>query len=318
MSVQEQEQTMRIFVAGGTGVIGQPLVRALVNQGHEVTASTSRPSGIAVIDRLGAHPVIMDGLDAPSVRQAVLDARPHTVINEMSALSQPSGDYGAWLAVTNRLRNEGTHALMEAAQEAGARRVISQSGSYMTEPGSGPSDESTPPYLDGPGPVGVHVRASVAGEKQVLGTPGVEGVVLRYGFFYGAGTALGPDGDWVKAVQAGQLPIVGDGGGLYPLVHVRDAVTATLLAVGHGDPGIYNVVSDEPAPQAEWVPYLAELLDAPAPRRMSEDEAAEQLGVQAVYYGTQLRHARNAKAKSALGLVLEYPSWRAGFRAVLR
>jgi nucleoside-diphosphate-sugar epimerase len=120
----------------------------------------------------------------------------------------------------------------------------------------------------------------------------------------------------VKAVQTGELPIVGDGGGLYPFVHVDDAVSATLLAVDHGDPGIYNVVGDEPAPAAEWIPYLAELLHAPAPGRVSEDEAVEHVGVQAVYYGTQLRQASNDKAKSGLGLVLQYPSWREGFSAL--
>jgi 2-alkyl-3-oxoalkanoate reductase len=304
---------MRIFVAGGTGVIGRPIVRTLVGRGHEVTASTSRPSGLEVVEELGARPVVMDGLDESAVRRVIVEANPEVVINEMTALAVSSSDYGTWLAVTNQLRNEGTKAVMTAAQEAGARRVISQSGAYMIQPGIGPTDESSPPYVDGPGPVGVHVRASVAGEEKVLGTPGVEGVVLRYGFFYGQGTALGPDGDWVKAVQAGELPIVGDGGGLFPFIHVDDAVSATLLAVDNGDPGIYNVVGDEPAPQAEWIRYLAELLDSPAPRRVSEEDAVEQVGAQAVYYGTQLRHVRNDKVKSGFGLALEHPSWREGF-----
>jgi nucleoside-diphosphate-sugar epimerase len=268
------------------------------------------------VEGLGAQPVVMDGLDASAVRQVIVEAEPEVVINQMTALSVPSGDYGAWLAVTNQLRNKGTKAVMQAAQEAGTRRAISQSGAYMTQPGDGPTDESSPPYLDGPGPVGVHVRASVAGEEKVLGTPGVEGVVLRYGFFYGEGTALGPEGDWVKAVRAGELPIVGDGAGLYPFIHVDDAVSATLLAVDNGDPGVYNVVCDEPAAQAEWISYLAEHLRAPTPRHVSEEEAAEQLGVQAVYYGTQLRQAGNDKAKSGLGLALEHPSWREGFRTL--
>jgi 2-alkyl-3-oxoalkanoate reductase len=304
---------MRIFVAGGTGVIGRPIVRTLVGRGHEVTASTSRPSGLSVIEGLGARPVVMDGLDESAVRRVIVEAKPEVVINEMTALAVSSSDYGTWLAVTNRLRDEGTKAVMSAAREAGARRVISQSGAYMIRPGVGPVDESSPPYVDGPGPVGVHVRASLAGEEKVLGTPGVEGVVLRYGFFYGHGTALGPDGDWVKAVQGGELPVVGDGGGLFPFIHVDDAVSATLLAVENGDPGVYNVVGDEPAAQAEWIRYLAELLDAPAPRRVSEEDAVEQVGAQAVYYGTQLRQVSNDKAKSGLGLALEHPSWREGF-----
>jgi 2-alkyl-3-oxoalkanoate reductase len=148
----------------------------------------------------------------------------------------------------------------------------------------------------------------------VVGTPGIEGVVLRYGFLYDEGTAIGPGGDLAAAVTAGEIPIVGEGAGRYPFVHVRDAVSATVQAVDKGTRGIYNVVDDEPAPQAVWLAYLAELLDAPAPRHVSEEEAAERFGIQTVYYGNQLRAASNAKAKRELGLRLEYPSWREGFR----
>lgn len=177
-----------------------------------------------------------------------------------------------------------------------------------------PTDESSPLYLDAPEPIRSHIQANIAAETVVLGTPGIEGVVLRYGFLYGEGTAIGPGGEWATGVKSGDLPIVGEGAGRYPFVHVRDAVSATVQAVDRGSPGIYNVVGDEPAPQAEWLPYLAEILDAPPPRRVSEEEAEEQIGAQAVYYGTQLRAASNAKAKAELGLTLEYPSWREGFR----
>ena len=307
---------MRIFVAGATGVIGRPIVRALAGRGHEVTGSTTRPDGFKVVEGLGGRPVVMDGLDESAVRRVIVEVEPEVVINEMTSLAVSSSDYGSWLAVTDRLRNEGTKAVMTAAQEAGARRVISQSGAYMIEPGAGPSDEDSPPYVQGPGAVGAHVRATVAGEEKVLDTPGVEGLVLRYGFFYGEGTALGPDGDWAKAVQVGELPVVGDGGGCFPFIHVDDAVSATLLAVENGDPGIYNVVGDEIAPQSDWIPYLAELLGAPKPGRVSADEAAILVGPQAVYYGTQLRPVSNDKAKAKLGLALEHPSWREGFRVV--
>jgi 2-alkyl-3-oxoalkanoate reductase len=134
--------------------------------------------------------------------------------------------------------------------------------------------------------------------------------------FYEPRDNLGPGGEWATGVKSGDVPIVGEGAGQYPFVHVRDAVSATVQAVDRGSPGIYNVVGDEPASQAEWLPYLAEILEAPPPRRVSEEEAEEQLGAQAVYYGTQLRAASNAKAKSELGLTLEYPSWREGFRAL--
>jgi nucleoside-diphosphate-sugar epimerase len=310
-----KETTVRIFVAGGTGVLGRPLVEVLVGLGHEVTASTHRSENLSTVKALGARPALLDGLDGAAVRQAVLEAEPELIINQMTALSAPSRDYARWLEVTNRLRSEGTKTLMTAARDAGTRRVVAQSASFTTQPvGSGPTDESAPLYLEAPEPIRTHVQAIIAAETHVLGTPGIDGVVLRYGFLYGEGTAIGPGGEWATGVQSGSVPIVGEGAGRYPFVHVRDAVWATVQAVDRASPGIYNVVGDEPAAQVEWLPYLAEILDAPAPRRVTEEEAEEQIGVQAVYYGTQLHAASNAKAKSELGLTLEYPSWREGFR----
>jgi 2-alkyl-3-oxoalkanoate reductase len=202
---------------------------------------------------------------------------------------------------------------MEAARDAGTRRVVSQSGAYMFEPTPETADESSPVYVDAPDPVGFHIRSSVAGEDAVVGTSGVEGLVLRYGFFYGPGTAIGSGGEWSDAVQSGELPIVGEGGGVYPFIHVDDAVSATLRAIDNGAPGIYNVVCDEPAPQREWISYLAELLGAPTPPELDEDEAADKLGVQSVYYGARLPRVSNAKAKEHLGMELRYASWRDGF-----
>lgn len=307
---------MRIFVAGGTGVVGRPLVEALVSHGHLVTVSTRRTDSFPVVEALGARPVVMDGLDETGIRHAIFGAEPEVTINLMTALSTPSRDYATWLALTNRLRSEGTSLLMNAAVEAGCRRVVAQSASFMTEPGPGATDESAMPYLDGPEPLRSHVHANIEAETRVLNTPAIEGVVLRYGFLYGAGTSIGPGGDIATAVKAGEMPIVGEGAGRYPLVHVRDAASATLNAIDRGGPGIYNIVDDEPAPQAEWLPYLAQLLDAPPPRRVSEEAAEQQFGVQAVYYGNQLRAASNAKAKARLGFTPEYPSWRDGFRKV--
>ena len=152
---------MRIFVAGGTGVLGRPLVEALVDRGHEVTASTHWTENLSVIEALGARPALVDGLDDAAVRQAILETEPEVIINQVTALSAPSRDYARWLAVTNRLRSEGTKSVMSAAQEAGARRAISQSDAFITQPGTGPTDESSPPYVDGPGPVGLHVVQDV-------------------------------------------------------------------------------------------------------------------------------------------------------------
>ncbi|MEV6285620.1 NAD(P)-dependent oxidoreductase [Kribbella sp. NPDC051770] len=257
---------MRVFVAGGTGVVGRPLVAALLERGHDVAASTRRTGSLQALEALGARAVVMDGLDATSVRRAIAGYRPEVVVNQMTALAEPSTDYGRWLAVTNELRRDGTRILMA--------------------------------------------------EELVLGTDGVEGVVLRYGFLYGPGTAIGPGGDIATAVQAGELPIVGAGAGHSPFVHVDDAVAATLPAIEKDAQGIYNVVDDDPAPQADWLPYLADLLGGPRPRQVSEEEATQRLGPQSVYYGNQLRPAGNARAKTDLGMTLAYPSWRQGFPKV--
>jgi 2-alkyl-3-oxoalkanoate reductase len=175
--------------------LGRPLVEALVDRGHEVTASTHRTENFAVIEALGARPALMDGLDDAAVRQAILETEPEVIINQLTALAAPSRDYARWLAVTNRLRSEGTKTLM-AAREAGTRRVVAQSASFMTQPvGSDPTDESSPLYLDAPEPIRSHIQANIVAETLVLGTPWIEGVVLRYGFLYGEGTAIGPGGE---------------------------------------------------------------------------------------------------------------------------
>lgn len=306
---------MKVFVAGGTGVVGRPLVEALVKRGDEVTASTHRAENFSVIESLGARPALMDALDEAAVHQAILEAEPEVVVNQVTALAVPARDYATWLAVTNRIRRHGTNTLMAAARATGTRRVVAQSASFMTQPGgSGRTDESSPLYIDAPEPIRSHVLANIAAEELVVGTPGIEGIVLRLGFLYGEGTAIGPGGEWATGAASGDVPIVGEGSGRYPFIHVRDAVSATVHAVDRGKPGIYNIVDDEPAPQAEWLPYLAEILNGPPPPHISETQAEQQLGVQAVYYGARLRPASNAKAKSELGLILEYPSWREGFR----
>lgn len=303
---------MRIFVAGGSGVLGRPVVRDLVAAGHEVTATTRSPERARVLERLGARASLMDGLDVASVRDAVAQARPEVLINQQTSLAAPARDYATWLATTNRLRSTGARILMAAARDVGTRRVIAQSASFMTHPDAiGPTDESSPLYVDAPEPVRSHVLANIATEHAALMTPGIQGVVLRYGFLYGEGTGFGPGGAFAEAVRSGDLPIVGHGAGAYPFVHLDDAVTATLAAVELGA-GVYNVVDDEPARQGAWLPHLAHLLGAPAPARV-DGAAAERLGAQAVYYGTQLRPATNARAKAELGLTLAYPSWKDGF-----
>lgn len=308
---------MRIFVAGGTGVVGHPLVEALVNVGHEVTATSHRADSLETLEELGASPVLMDGLDESAVHHAILDAKPEVIVNQMTALAVPASDYGAWLTLTNRLRVEATATLMNAARAAGTHRVVAQSASFMTDPRSPePTDESATLYLDGPEPIRSHVHANVSAELRVVGTEGIDGLVLRYGFLYGPKTSIGPGGDIARAVEAGEMPVVGEGAGCYPMIHVRDAVSATVHAVHHGPSGIYNIVDDEPARQSDWMPFLAKMLGAPPPPRVTAAEATARYGVQAVYYGNQLPAAGNRRAKAELGMKLEYPSWRDGFRDV--
>ncbi|MGY1606256.1 NAD-dependent epimerase/dehydratase family protein [Geodermatophilus sp. SYSU D00700] len=307
----------RVFLAGGTGVLGRALLPLLLAAGHRVTATTRSPARAGQLRAAGAEPAVVDAFDAPALRAAVTAARPDVVLHQLTALSGPAADYGAWLADTNRLRAEVTPVLVDAARAAGARRVVAQSASFTTAP-QGPwlLDEDAPPYSDAPGALRGHTAAALALERAVLGTDGIEGVVLRYGFLYGPGTGFAPGGGFAEAVRAGRQPVVGDGEGRYPFVHVDDAAAVTAVAVERGAPGVYNVVDDDPAPMREWVPYLAGLLGAPEPAVVPVDVAGRDLGPQTVYYGTQLRGARNDRARQQFGWQPAHPSWREGFREV--
>ena len=268
-----------MFVAGGTGVLGRPLVEALVDRGHEVTASTHRTENLSVIEALGARPAVMDGLDDAAVRQAILETEPEVIINQITALSAPSRDYARWLAVTNRLRSEGTKTLMAAAREAGTGRVVAQSASFMTQPvGPDPTDESSPLYLEAPEPIRSHIQANIAAETLVLGTPGIEGVVLRYGFLYGEGTAIGPGGEVATGIKSGEVPIVGEGAGRYPFVHVRDAVSATVQRSTGGAPASTTSWATSPPPRPSgcrtWPNSWTPLRRGASPRRRPRNRSA--------------------------------------------
>ncbi len=307
----------RVFLAGGTGALGRPLLPRLLAAGHQVTATTRSPARAEQLRAAGAEPAVVDAFDAVALRAAVTAAHPDVVVHQLTALATPAEDYGSWLADTNRLRAEVTPVLVHAARNAGARRVVAQSASFTTAP-RGPwlLDEDAPLYTDAPGALRGHVEANLVLERTVLGTDGVDGIVLRYGFLYGPGTAFAPGGGFAEAVRTGNQPVVGDGAGRYPFVHVDDAAAVTVSAVERGAPGVYNVVDDDPAPMREWVPFLARLLGGPEPAVVPADVAGRDLGPQVVYYGTQLRGASNDRAKRELGLRLTRPSWRSGFREV--
>jgi nucleoside-diphosphate-sugar epimerase len=262
--------------------------------------------------------VVLDGRDGEAVRRAILEAEPEVVVHEMTALS---GDldfkrFAETFAETNRLRTETTDVMIEAAVDAGARRFIAQSfAGWPNEQSGGPvKTEEDPLNTDPPKQVRDTVGAILHLEAVTTGTPGIDGLALRYGGFYGPGNALGKGGAMLEAVVRRQMPVVGGGGGIWSFIHIDDAAQATALAVDRGAPGIYNVVDDEPAPVSEWLPYLADVLGARPPRRVPAWLARLLVGDAAVSMMTKIRGSSNAKARRELGWRLEYPSWRLGFR----
>jgi nucleoside-diphosphate-sugar epimerase len=309
---------MRIFVAGASGAIGRRLVPLLVEQGHEVTGTTRSPEKTSWIARLGARPVVVDGLDADAVMRAVRAAEPEVIIHQMTSLAgwKDLKRLDDGFAVTNQLRTRGTDYLIRAARAVGTRRLIAQSYAGLTNiREGGPVKTEDDPYDPDP-PQGM--RESVAAirhlEAVVPGANGIEGLVLRYGPLYGPGTSLGEGGLYPEMVGKRQFPIVGDGDGVWSFVHVDDAAAATVAAVERGAPGVYNIVDDEPAPVAEWLPWLAESLGAKPPRRLPVWLGRMLAGEVGIVMMTQLRGASNAKAKRELGWAPRYRSWRTGFR----
>ena len=308
---------MRVFVAGASGVIGRPLIERLLGAGHEVTALARSEEKAAALRERGVEPAIADALDPDALRAVVIAALPEVVVNQLTALPANLNPrkYAQELAPTSRLRREAGPVLAAAAAEAGARRVVAQSVSFMLDP-SGPwvQDEDAPLYRHPPAALREAVAAMTTLEQATLSTPGVEGVVLRYGFFYGDGQ-LSKDGATAQEVRRRRMPVVGSGEGRFSFIHVGDAADATLLALDHGAPGIYNITDDEPALQRDWVRELATVIGAPKPWRVPlwiARLAAGQMAVGAV----TLRGASNAKAKRELGWQPAHPSWRAGFAEV--
>lgn len=308
---------MRVFLAGASGAIGAPLLRRLLAAGHEVTALARSPERGDALRSLGAEPVIADALDARALHAAIVGARPEIVVNQLTALPariRPHR-YAADLEATTRLRREAYPVVVAAAAEAGARRVISQSVSFMLEPQGPPVlDESAPLFRDPPPSTRAAVESMRVLEDATLSAPGIEGLVLRYGFFYGAGQ-LAPGGSMAEDVRRRRLPVVGSGEGRFSFVHVDDAAAATVLALDRGEPGVYNVADDEPAPQREWVPGLAQILGAKPPRQVPLWLAKLVAGPMALA-AVGMRGADNGKAREQLGWCPARPTWREGFAEV--
>src|SRR4051812_44165211 len=307
---------MRIFVAGASRVIGRPLLRQLVAAGHDVVGMTSRDDGRGAIEQAGATAVVADALDADAVREAVGTARPQVVVNELTKLPR---DYDTrklderFYGPTNRIRTVGGGNLLEAAAAAGAKRFVTQSIAFLYAPeGEMVKDEEDPPWIDAAPPFGDGVRAMVSHERAVLETDAIEGLVLRYGWFYGPATYYASDGSIAQMVRKRRFPVLGGSDGLFSFIHIEDAAGATVVACGRGEPGIYNVVDDEPATIAEWLPAYAEALGAKAPWKLP-GFICRLLGGTAARMTIGLRGASNAKARRELGWEPRYASWRAGF-----
>ena len=310
---------MRVFVAGGTGAIGRPLVDQLRAEGHEVTVMTRSADSAAALRARSVDAAVADAFDAEAVRGAVAAARPDVVIHQLTALPARMSPrrYREGLERTNRLRRETIGTFADAARRAGARRLIAQSVSFMLRPEGGwVKDETAPLWVDAPGPFGDAVRALEVLEGTTTGTPGLEGVVLRYGFFYGPGTAIARDGHYAAEARRRRLPVVGDGAGRASFVNVDDAAAATLLALDRGAPGIFNVTDDEPVPAREWIPAMAAAVGAPRPLRVPL-WLGRLVGGPIAETLVSARGASNAKARAELGFRPRYPTYREGFAAVL-
>jgi nucleoside-diphosphate-sugar epimerase len=300
---------VRVFVAGGTGVVGRRLVPQLVARGHQVTATTTSAGKFGLLAQLGAEGVVMDGLDAVSVGEAVAAARPDAIVHQMTGLSVAHAGKpnlrkaDRFFATTNRLRSEGTDHLLAAAEATGVSHFVAQSHASFNgiRKGGWVKTEEDPLEV-------VEGTKAINHLEDVVVRAG--GAVLRYGGLYGADAT----DDQVKVVRKRLFPLVGDGSGYFSWVHVDDAASATVLAVEQKVKGVFNIVDDEPAPVSEWLPYLAECAGAKPPRRVPAWLARLLAGEMVLRMMTEGRGFSNAKAKRELGWKLRYPSWRQGFK----
>ncbi|HEU4657885.1 MAG TPA: NAD(P)-dependent oxidoreductase [Capillimicrobium sp.] len=310
---------MRIFVAGATGAIGRQLVPRLVAAGHEVHGMTRSESKQALLFDLGAVPVVADALDPDQVAEAVAQARPDVIVHELTAIGPiDMRRFDRDFALTNRLRTEGTDHLLSAGQAVGVRRFVAQSvcayGAYRRT--GGPIKTEDDPLETAPPREMRETLAAIRHlEEAVLGATWTEGIVLRYGVFYGPGTSLAPGEEQFELVRKRKFPLVADGAGVWSFIHVADAAEATVAAIERGHRGAYNVVDDDPAAVAEWLPALAQTLGAKQPMRVPRLVGRLFAGEAGVAMMTDIRGASNAKARRELDWRPAHPSWRQGFAA---
>jgi len=305
---------MRVFVTGATGALGRHLVPGLVAAGHEVTATTRTPDKVAQLREAGAEPVIVDGLDREAVITAVLGAAPEVIVHEMTALASLRSlrNFDREFAATNELRIRGTDNLLAAAAEAGTRRVIAQSYTgWPNERSGGPVKTEDDPLDPRPIRSTVQGLAAIRHVEEAVPAGAPEGIVLRYGGFYGPGASE----PLLDLVRKRQVPVIGGGTGIWSFIEITDAAAATLAAVDRGEPGVYNITDSDPAPVADWLPYLARAVGAKPPLRVPAWIGRVLAGELVVMQMTTMRGSSNEKARKELGWEPRYGSWREGFRA---
>jgi nucleoside-diphosphate-sugar epimerase len=308
---------MRVFVAGATGAVGKQLVPALLAAGHEVTGTTRSRSKAAELDALGAKGLVVDALDREAVMEAVLASRPEAVVHQLTAIP-PSPDFRTFdqaFAQTNRLRTEGLDHLLAAALRARAKCIVAQSFTGWPNERQGTELKSESSPLDAnPAPA---LRSTLEGIRYVEDTiarqSALRAIALRYGFLYGPGTSISAQGEVCAAIRARKFPLVGNAAGIWSFLHIRDAAAAVVVALERGEPGVYNIVDNEPAAVREWLPYLAQVLGAKPPMRVPAFVARLLIGKAGVLMMTDVRGSSNAKARRILQWNPAYPSWRQGF-----
>ncbi len=312
-----KERNMKIFVAGATGAVGKQLVPLLISKGHHVVATTRTAGKTEALRALGAEAIELDGLNRNAVIDAVVASRPEAIVHQMTALASMRSlkNFDEEFAVTNRLRTEGTEHLIAAAQAAGTRKLVVQSytGWPNARTGGPVKTEDDPLDTTPPKKMSRSLVAMRELERLVASANGVQGTVLRYGNFYGPGTAFSPDGEITRMVRRRQFPIIGSGAGIWSFIHMDDTAAAALAAIESNASGVFNIVDDEPAAVSVWLPELAKTIGAKPPRRIPAWLGRLVMGESGVSMMTQVRGSSNAKAKRVLGWQPIYPSWRQGF-----
>jgi 2-alkyl-3-oxoalkanoate reductase len=312
---------MRVFLAGGSGAVGKRLIPVLVARGHVVVATTRTEGKKNELRAMGVEPVVMNALDRVEVMRAVAFARPDVVVHQMTAIPPVRSlrRLDEEFALTNRLRTEGIEYLLEAARSAGVRRFVAQSytGWPNIRQGGPIKTEEDPLDPDPPRSMKRTFAAIRQLETSVTSAGSMEGIVLRYGSFYGPGTSIGPGGDFVELVRQRKFPIFGNGGGVWSFIHIDDVAHATLAAIESSRSGIYNIVDDEPAPVSVWLPELAQAVGARPPYRLPAWVGRLLMGEAGMSVMTQVRGSSNAKAKRLLNWNPVYASWRVGFQGIL-